>query len=119
MTVARGDVVLLDAPYITRPGSKLRPMLVIQNDRNNERMENTILATITTNLRRSDQPTQVLIDPETPEGKSSGLISRSVVSCENILTVRQSRILRKIGRLTDAQLALVDQAIKESLCLAQ
>ena len=118
MTVARGDVVILDAPFITRPGSKLRPMLVIQNDQNNARMENTILATITTNLLRSDRPTQVLIDPETPEGKSSGLISKSVVSCENILTVRRSHIVRKIGRLSASQLALVDQAIKQSLGMA-
>lgn len=118
MTVARGDVVILDAPFLTHPGSKLRPMLVIQNDQNNSRMENTILATITTNLRRSDRPTQVIIDPESTEGESSGLISKSVVSCENILTVRQSRIIRKIGRLSESQLALVDQAIKQSLGLA-
>lgn len=117
MTVARGDVVILDAPFMTHPGSKLRPMLVIQNDQNNERMENTILATITTNLRRSDRATQVLIDPQNPDGESSGLISKSVVSCENILTVRQSRIVRKIGRLSESQLALVDQAIKQSLAL--
>jgi mRNA interferase MazF len=90
MSVARGDVVILNAPFVTRPGSKLRPMLVVQNDRNNARMANTILATITTNISRSAEPTQVLIDPQTPEGRISGLLSRSVVSCENLLTVRQA-----------------------------
>lgn len=47
MTIKRGDVVLIDAPFITRPGSKIRPMLVVQNDTNNARMANTIVANCT------------------------------------------------------------------------
>jgi mRNA interferase MazF len=118
MNIARGDVVILDAPFVTRPGSKLRPMLVVQNDRNNARMANTILATITTNIGRSAEPTQVLIDPQSTEGRNSGLLSLSVVSCENLLTVRRDRIVRKIGRLTEPQMQLVDQALKASLALS-
>ena len=57
MSVKRGDVVLLNAPFVTRPGSKIRPMLVVQSDRNNARMQNTILAAITTNVSRSAEPT--------------------------------------------------------------
>jgi mRNA interferase MazF len=89
MTVFRGDVVILSAPFTSRPGAKLRPMLVVQNDRNNGRMANTILAVITTNTSRSSEPTQVLIDPPTEPGKPSGLVSLSVVSCENLFTARQ------------------------------
>lgn len=117
MKFTRGDVVILNAPFVTRPGSKLRPMLVIQNDRNNARMSNTILATITTNTGRSSEPTQVLIDPQSPEGKSSGLLSLSVVSCENLVTVRQADIIRRIGQLADTQMRSVDQALKASLAL--
>ncbi len=118
MTISRGDVVILNAPFVTGAGSKLRPMLVVQNDRNNGRMANTILATITTNKSRSNEPTQVLIDPRTQEGKSSGLLAPSVVSCENIITVRQAHIVRKIGRLTSQQMQLVNDALKSSLELA-
>ena len=82
MTVSRGDVVILNAPFVSRPGSKVRPMLVVQNDRNNARMANTILATISTNTSRSAEPTQVVVDPQSPAGKSSGLLSLSVVSWE-------------------------------------
>jgi hypothetical protein len=46
---------------------------------------------------RSAEPTQVLIDPDSPEGKQSGLIQLSVVSCENLITIRQDNILKKIG----------------------
>lgn len=33
MTVQRGDVVLLQAPFTSRGGAKTRPMLVVQQER--------------------------------------------------------------------------------------
>ena len=117
MTIHRGDVVLVDAPFITRPGSKVRPMLVVQDDHNNQRMANTILATITSNVSRSGEPTQVIIDLSTPEGRQSGLLRTSIVSCENILTVRQAHVQRKIGSLPDALMQQVNIALKASLGL--
>jgi mRNA-degrading endonuclease toxin of MazEF toxin-antitoxin module len=45
MSIQRGDVVLIDAPFVTRPGGKIRPLLVVQNNANNRRMQNTIGAT--------------------------------------------------------------------------
>jgi mRNA interferase MazF len=92
-------------------------MLVVQNDHNNSRMANTILAVITTNLSRATETTQVLVDPSTTDGQSSGLISVSVVSCENLLTARKGQITRRIGRLSDQQMRAVDQALKASLAL--
>ena len=43
----RGDVVLVDWPFAGGAGAKLRPALVVQNDRDNQRLTNTILAMIT------------------------------------------------------------------------
>jgi len=117
MSIKRGDVVLLDAPFLTRPGSKIRPMLVVQNDRNNARMGNTIVAVITTNLSRSHEATQVLIDVATPAGKQSGLLATSVVSCENLLTVRQAHVRRTLGTLPPELMQEVDEALVESLGL--
>jgi mRNA interferase MazF len=117
MTVQRGDIVLLSAPFASRTGAKTRPMLVVQNDGNNARMTNTIVVFITTNLLRAAEPTQVLIDITTPEGHLSGLTRTSVVSCENILTVVQSDILRTIGHLPDVLMQQVDAALKVSLAL--
>ena len=45
MTVNRGDVVLVDYPFTTG-GAMMRPALVVQNDRDNARMTNTIVAQI-------------------------------------------------------------------------
>ena len=117
MSIRRGDVVLLQAPFTSRKGSKTRPMLVVQNDTNNARMANTILALITTNLKRSSEPKQVVIDVSTPEGQQSGLVQTSVVSCENLLTAAQADILRTIGSVPDALMQQVDAALRVSLAL--
>lgn len=118
MTVKRGDIVLMSAPFATGTGSKIRPLLVIQNDTNNARMANTIVAFITTNLTRVSEPTQVLIEVGTTEGIGAGLTRDSVVSCENLLTVVQADILRTIGLLPDKLMDQVNDALKESLALA-
>jgi hypothetical protein len=44
VSVRRGDVVLLRAPFTSGGGTKTRPMLVVQNDTKNARMANTILS---------------------------------------------------------------------------
>jgi mRNA interferase MazF len=51
MNVHRGDVVLIDYPYAAGSGTKVRPVLVIQNDRDNQRLLNTIVAQITSVTR--------------------------------------------------------------------
>lgn len=118
MSVSRGDIVLLYAPFVTRRGGKTRPMLIVQNDANNQRMQNTIVATITSNVSRAAEPTQVFIDVATPEGQQTGLLSNSIVSTENLLTVRQTHVRKRIGRLSTVLMSQVDDALKHSLALA-
>ena len=118
MSVRRGDIVLLQAPFTSKPGAKSRPMLVVQNDANNARMANTILVFITSNTSRASEPTQVLIDITSPDGSFCGLKQTSVVSCENVLTVRQDDIIKTIGSLPDRLMAEVDAALKASLGLS-
>jgi mRNA-degrading endonuclease toxin of MazEF toxin-antitoxin module len=48
----RGDVVILDHPFSDASGSKVRPALVVQADRDNARLSNTIVALITKNTSR-------------------------------------------------------------------
>src|SRR6266852_3725460 len=84
--------------WITRTGRTLvPPVLVIQNDRDNQRLLNTIVAQITSVTRRSLEPTQLLIEITTVEGQRSGLRQDSVVNCLNLLTLDKARILRKLG----------------------
>jgi mRNA interferase MazF len=83
MNVQRGDVVLVDYPYAAGGGTKVWPVLVVQNDRDNQRLLNTIVAQITSVTRRALEPTQLLIEIATPAGQQSGLRPNSVVNCVN------------------------------------
>jgi mRNA-degrading endonuclease toxin of MazEF toxin-antitoxin module len=115
MTLQRGDIVLTRFPFSSGTGGKLRPALVVQCDRNNRRLTNIILVAITTTTHRSGEPTQFLIDPRTPEGKQSGLLRTSVITCENLATVALSLIVRTIGSLPAVAMAAVNDCLKASL----
>jgi mRNA interferase MazF len=109
MNVRRGDVVLVDYPYSDRTGSKVRPCVVVQGDLNNQRLDDTIVVTISSRSQHANEPTQLLIDLSTPAGRQSGLLFTSTIQCANILTVDCDFILRKIGALPpDAMLELND-----------
>ena len=119
MTVTRGDVVLLDYPFASGTGGKVRPALVVQNDKDNGRLLNTIVVMITSRTHRAAQePTQLLIDISTSDGRQSGLIMNSAVSCANLFTVGRNKIIRSLGHLTPALMAKVDLCLKAVLAVA-
>lgn len=93
MNVKRGDVVLVNYPFASGAGSKTRPALIVQCDVNNHRLDNTILAQITSRIRfAKSEPTQLLIQLSSPAGQMSGLLIDSAISCENLYTVRRNTI---------------------------
>ncbi len=112
----RGDVVIVTIPYYDRPGAKDRPAVVVQCDRNNRRLMSTVVAAVTTNLKRVHrEPTQFLVDPATPDGASSGLSQPSAVKCENLFTVAQSDIKSVLGHLSDTLKPRLDDCLKAAL----
>lgn len=118
MKVRRGDFVLVDDPHSDRTGSKVRPCLVVQNDRNNQRLADTIVVTISSRAQHVTEPTQLLIDLLTPAGNQSGLLFTSAVRCEIILTVDCNFILRKIGTLPPDAMLRVEDCLKQALAIA-
>lgn len=115
MNVQRSDVVLVDYPYAGGGGAKVRPALVIQNNRDNQRLVNTIIVQITSLTRRALESTQLLIELTSPEGQQSGLRQDSVVNCVNLLTLDKGKILRKLGILPDALMQQVNDRLKTAL----
>jgi mRNA-degrading endonuclease toxin of MazEF toxin-antitoxin module len=114
----RADVVIARFPYVGGTGYKIRPAVVVQCDRLNAQIANTILAMITGNLKLvGKEPTQFLIDPTTPEGASSGLTHPSAVKCENLMAVPQSDIIKTVGHLSDILKQKLNDCLKEVLGL--
>lgn len=118
MKVQRGDVVLIDYPY-TKGGSKVRPALVVQNNRDNRRLVNTIVTQIASSTRRAAfEATQLLIETNTPDGQAAGLRHPSVVNCANLFTIHQDDVLRKLGTLSPVLMQRVDLCLKAALDIA-
>jgi mRNA interferase MazF len=115
MNARRGDVVVVEYFHASGQGSSICPALVVQTDLNNQRMQNTIVVQITSKVQRLNEPTRLLVDPTSVEGKSSGLHMTSVVTCENILTIDEDLIHRVIGRLSPALMSQIDGCLKASL----
>lgn len=117
MKVFRGDVVLIDHPYSSGQGSKVRPVLVVQNNRDNQRLSTTIIVQITSTTRRSLESTQLAIILDSPEGQLSGLRQDSVVNTVNILTISQAKILRRLGNLPTETMQALNACLQKTLAL--
>ncbi|MGH7170065.1 MAG: type II toxin-antitoxin system PemK/MazF family toxin [Gemmataceae bacterium] len=114
----RGDVVRVDFPFTDIPQRKKRPAVVVQNDRDNQKIRKTVVALITGNLSRLSDPSHLLIDPSTPEGATSGLNGRSLVSCNNLYTLEQDCIERRLGHLSDVLKQKLNDCLKAALELS-
>lgn len=113
----RGDVVIVDFPFTDVRAGKVRPALVVQNDRDNARRRKTIVAMITGNLRMIHSATHLLVDPDTPDGAASGLHGPSLVSCVDLFTVEQDGIIRTVGHLPAQVMQQIDGCLKVALGL--
>lgn len=87
-----------------------RPALIIQNDIGNEKAPTTIVAAISSTVKR--YPMNVEIRPS--EG---GLKHSSIVKTSQILTVSKERLEKRLGRLSAELMDKVDNAVKLSLSL--
>ena len=90
---------------------------MIQNDVDNGRLGNTVIAMITGTLKRSHEPTHLLIDPASPEGATSGLRKLSAVNCTVLFTIEQRDVVTTIGSLLTPQMQQINTCLKVALDL--
>ena len=109
--IKRGDIWMIN--FNPGRGSEqggIRPALIIQNDVGNQYASTTIVAALTTTIKK--YPVTVLIDQA-----EDGLKERSMVNLAQILTVDKERLIKKLGQLGEEKMKEVDQATKVSLGL--
>jgi mRNA interferase MazF len=108
----RGEIYFADLdPVVGHEQSGRRPVLIIQNDVNNQYSSVLIVAAITSAPTRKLYPVDVAIT------STSGLIEGARVLLNQIKTIDKRRLERYIGQLNDTQMEQVDQALKISLGL--
>jgi mRNA interferase MazF len=110
----RGDVILVLFPHSNLSTAKTRPALVVQADNLQTGLPQLIVAMITSKLFRANHPSRVSIFLSMPEGQQSGLLSDSVVMTDNLATISESEIDRKVGTLP---MVNIDSALRHTLNL--
>ena len=110
---SRGEIYYVDwSPGRGSEQTGARTALIVQNDVGNQFSPNTVVAAVSTQPRRT-YPFHVAISAE-----ESGLPQNSVVKCEQLQTIDQTRLGRLLGSLTRDKMAEVDDALHRSLGLA-
>jgi mRNA interferase MazF len=115
MPYSRGDVVLALFPDSNLVTAKRRPVVVVQADRLNSGLSQTIVAMISSNLSRAGHPSRIMIPHSSSEGNQMGLLSDSVVMTDNLATIMESEIDRAIGCCNDMK--AIDTALRYTLGL--
>ncbi|MCJ7545332.1 MAG: type II toxin-antitoxin system PemK/MazF family toxin [Deltaproteobacteria bacterium] len=112
--VNRGEIwwAELAEPIKSQPGFR-RPVLVIQSDTfNQSKISTVICAVITSNLRLSEAPGNVLLP-----ARASGLSKDSVINVSQIITVDKSFLTEKIGELNQKLINKLEEGLKLVLSL--
>jgi mRNA-degrading endonuclease toxin of MazEF toxin-antitoxin module len=117
MTLNRGDIGITSFPHAGGNRGKKRPVVIIQADVYNAKLNHFIVAEITRNLAAVSDPASFLIDVSTAEAKVTGLDQNSVVCCLFLATVAEDRITKVIGKLSDSMAAQLDACLKTALQL--
>jgi mRNA-degrading endonuclease toxin of MazEF toxin-antitoxin module len=113
----RGDVVLVRFPHPSGQRGKKRPAVVVQSDAYANIVNTVVVAEVTKNLARKDDPACLFIDVGTPEGKATGLRQDSVVSSLVLVTVYNDTVDQVLGNLSPMLLQKFDDCLKVGLGL--
>lgn len=92
---------------------KLRPGLIVSKELNNERLNDVIIAACTSNVTRSLEPTQYLIEGD--EILQAGIKVTSVIKCESLLTINKSMIIKILGKLSNNGISRVNKCLMDAL----
>jgi mRNA interferase MazF len=92
MPFKRGEVVLVLFPDSNLRTAKRRPALIIQADSLATGMAQTIIAMITSNMRRAGHPSRVTLEQHSAQGIQAGILMDSVIMTDNLATIRETEI---------------------------
>lgn len=114
MVIRRGEIwwASLIQPSKSEPGFR-RPVIIIQSsDFNDSQIQTVIAITVTSNLRLSKAPGNVLL-----KKKQTGLIKDSVANVSQIVTIDKSFLTEKIGQLNSSLFSKIEDGLKTVLSL--
>ena len=112
--IYRGDLFFANLNPVkgSEQGGK-RPVVILQNDVGNKFSPTVIVAAITSRTRKKvNMPTHVPLDNAVLEKDSQVLL-------EQIRTLDKTRLIKKVGKLTQDEMRAIDNSLEISLSLVK
>jgi len=111
MIYKKGDIVVVKFPFVLKEEAqqqKGRPALVISNDKVKKRYKDIILAAITSHIPTTIMEAEIILEP----GDVTGLLKRSLLRLDFIMTIPEELISRKIGELPEELMSEVEKRLR-------
>ena len=110
--MSRGDVVLVRFPHPSGLRGKKRPAVVVQSDAYAGTVATLLVAEVTSNLAMAGDPACLLVVADSPEGRATGLVRDSVVSCLLIVTIYADSVAQVLGALPPSLVRTLDGCLE-------
>jgi len=107
--IEQRDLLLIPFPFSDQSGRKVRPVVVVSNNKFNEHSEDAIVVGVTSNITK-DKYTVRIDNNDLENGK---LLTNCVIKSENILKLDKHLIIKKIGKISVNKLNEVVTIIQE------
>ena len=112
MNYERGDVILIKFPFTDLKGGKGRPAAIVSTTEYNKVGDDVIAVSITGNLQATHHPGDYLLK----SWREAGLLKKSLVKTL-VFTIEKSLVIRKLGKLSEADTEGVSRGLREALGL--
>jgi len=112
MKYKKGNIVVIKFPFLLKEGRearKGRPALVINNSEIKKRYNDIVLAAITSQIPLEIMEMEIVLEPE----DSTGLIKKSLLRLDFIMTIPEELISRRIGVIPKQVMKIVDDKLKK------
>lgn len=95
MNIEQRDLLLVPFPFSDQSGRKVRPVIVISNNKFNATSEDLIVVGVTSNISKD----KYTVELKNEELENGNLMDLCCIKVENILKIDKQLIVKKIGKI--------------------
>lgn len=93
----KGDVILIPFPFTDLSATKQRPALIISSDQFNNKHNDVVAMAVSSQIPSQIPEEEYLLS--SADMKTSGLPRKSVIKLGKVITINQSLIIKKLGKI--------------------
>lgn len=109
----QGDVVLVPFPFTDLGAAKQRPAVIISADWFNRSRADCVLAAITSQIPATLARDELLLAPH--DLREAGLPKASLIRCGKVVTIQQTLIRKRLGKVPPATLRAALNGVRSIL----